>query len=472
MSTDIDKWRTANDAAVKITAEIGCFKGCQIECGPLFNRVCSEKRRWGNPVTNQNATYEPLSVETIPARLGAINAITRHLGDDAGTWRAKEVGDGNLNLVFIVKSPQSTVIVKQALPYVRLVGDSWPLPLKRAFFEYHALTRQAERDPGKVPEIYYFDEEQALIVMEFLTPHIILRNSLMAGVRHAGLAKTMGLFMARTLFRGSDLSMDTSKRKADLALFADNAELCDITENLVFSDPYFDAELNHHTTPQLDDIVARLRADIDLKVEVQHLKARFCNNAETMLHGDLHTGSIMVTSDDTMVIDPEFVTYGPIGFDVGMLLANFLMAYYAQPGHAEKPGSRDEYQEWILDVVSEIWAGFCAEFSRLWRSERNGILYQKSLYEDQGHELASEKALGHRLNDIWQDTLGFAGAEMIRRTLGLAHIAEWDTIENEDLRAECETRGLELGRHLIVNRTQLPDMDAMLDQVRKIARMG
>jgi len=422
--------------------------------------------------TDQTPGYKPLTVETIPARLGGIHSITDRLGTDQKSWTASEVGDGNLNLVFIVKSPKGSVIVKQALPYVRLVGDSWPLPLKRAFFEYHALTRQAERDPGMVPEIYHFDETQGLIVMEFLTPHIILRQSLMAGTRHDGMARAMGLFAARTLFRGSDLSMEAPRRKADLALFADNAELCDITENLVFSDPYFDAEMNHHTSPQLDDIVARLRADIDLKVAAQHMKAKFCNNGETLLHGDLHTGSIMVTADETKVIDPEFAVYGPIGFDIGMMLANFLMAYYAQPGHAEKPGARDAYQDWILSVVAEIWAVFQAEFSRLWRTERTGILYQKTLFEDQGDWLGSEQALGHRLNDIWQDTLGFAGAEIIRRTLSLAHIAENDSIENEDMRAACERRGLELGRELLVNRGQFCGMDAVLDLARSIEQRG
>ncbi|RWJ80411.1 MAG: S-methyl-5-thioribose kinase, partial [Mesorhizobium sp.] len=79
-----------------------------------------------------------------------------------------------------------------------------------------------------------------------------------------------------------------------LALFADNVELCDITENLVFSDPYFDAKMNRHTSPQLDGIVAELRADRDLKVEAQRLKHLFAANAETLLHGDLHSGSIMV----------------------------------------------------------------------------------------------------------------------------------------------------------------------------------
>ena len=420
-------------------------------------------------MSDQSSNYEPLTVETIPARLGGVSAVSNHLGTDTSAWIADEVGDGNLNLVFIVKSPVGAVIVKQALPYVRLVGDSWPLPLKRAFFEYHALIRQAEHAPGLVPEIYHFDEEQAMIVMEFLSPHIILRHSLMAGKKHDGLADVMGKYTAQTMFRGSDLSMDAMKRKADLALFADNGELCDITENLVFSDPYFDAELNHHT-PGLDDIVARLRADIDLKVAAQDMKAKFVNNAETMLHGDLHTGSIMVTDTDTMIIDPEFVTYGPMGFDVGMLLANFFMAYYAQPGHAEKAGSRSEYQEWILGVISEIWGGFCTEFSRLWRTERTGILYQHTLFEDQGDNLASEQALAARLNHIFQDTLGFAGVEIIRRTLSLAHIAENDTIEDETLRADCEGRGLRLGRSLTVNRAAFADMDSVISQARMIGQ--
>ncbi len=419
-----------------------------------------------------NPGYEPLTVETIPVRLGGIGSITRHLGTDTSVWSASEVGDGNLNLVFIVKSPQGAVIVKQALPYVRLVGDSWPLPLKRAFFEYHALTRQNARDPGMVPEIYHFDEAQGLIVMEFLTPHIILRHRLIAGKRVEGLGRAMGLFTARTLFRGSDLSMDTAARKADLALFADNVELCDITENLVFSDPYFDAEMNHHTSPQLDDIVARLRADRDMKVAAQHLKAKFCNNAETMLHGDLHTGSIMVTEDETRVIDPEFVTYGPMGFDIGMLLSNFLMAYFSQPGHADMPGARDDYQEWILGVVAEIWATFEAEFSHLWRTERTGILYQRTLFEDQGDDLASEQALGHRLNDIWQDALGFAGVEMHRRILGLAHNADNEEIADQDRRAACEARQLDMGRQLAVNRARFSGIGAVLDLARVIQRGG
>ncbi|MFC2970200.1 S-methyl-5-thioribose kinase [Acidimangrovimonas pyrenivorans] len=411
-------------------------------------------------------SYEALRPDTLAERLGAIDAIRKRVGDPA-SWQVREVGDGNLNLVFIIDGAAGSVIVKQALPYVRLVGEAWPLPLRRAFFEYNALVRQAARDPGAVPELFHFDEAQAMVVMEFLSPHVILRKSLMEGRRHPDLGAVLGRFCARTLFRGSDLSMKTAQRKADLALFAGNVELCDITENLVFSDPYFAAEMNHHT-PGLDPIVARLRADIDLKIAAQHMKAAFANNAETLLHGDLHTGSVMVSDSETRVIDPEFATYGPMGFDIGMLIANFLMAYYAQPGHAEAPGARADYQEWILSVVDEIWATFSDEFTRLWRSERTGILYQASLFEDQGHGFGAEQARIERLAAIWRDTLGFCGIEMHRRTLSLAHIAEYDQIADEASRAACEARGLVLGRALAVGRANFNGMAEVLGLARQI----
>ena len=402
--------------------------------------------------------FEALSVETLATRLGANEALCAKIGRDTTQWKVREVGDGNLNLVFIVEGASGAAVIKQALPYVRLVGDSWPLPLKRSFFEYHALTRQEARAPGSVPAIYYFDEGQALIIMEYLAPpHIILRRALIEGRQLPNIARDIGLFMARTLFRGSDLSMVTKDRKADLALFADNVDLCDITENLVFSDPYFDAKMNRHT-PQLDGLVTELRADRDLKVEAQRLKHIFAANAETLLHGDLHSGSIMVTDQETRMIDPEFAFYGPMAFDVGMLLANFWMSFFSQRGHEQK-GKHDAMRAYLLGVTAETWMVFRAEFSHLWRTERTGMLYQKSLFEDQGDRLGAEQALDHVLHQIWTDLLGFAGIEVHRRILGLAHNADFETIADEDLCAFCEAKALKFGRHIAVNRRQIHSID-------------
>ncbi|WP_315926559.1 S-methyl-5-thioribose kinase [Mesorhizobium sp. SP-1A] len=406
----------------------------------------------------KHASFDALTTETLALRLGGLEALVERLGPDRSAWKVREVGDGNLNLVFIVEGPKGAAVVKQALPYVRLVGESWPLPLKRSFFEYHALVRQEARaGKGSVPAIYHFDEAQALIVMEYLSPHVILRKALIEGRELPRIANDLGLFAARTLFRGSDLHMTARERKADLALFAGNVELCDITENLVFTDPYFEAELNRHT-PALDPLVAELRADRDLKVEAQRLKHLFAANAETLLHGDLHTGSIMVTEDDTRVIDPEFAFYGPMAFDVGMLLANFWMSFFSQAGH-EQEGSRASMRGYLLRTVSDLWSVFRAEFSWLWRTERTGMLYADSLFEKRGDALGAEQALDGVLHSLWQDLLGFAGVEIHRRILGLAHNADFETIADEALRARCEAKALRFGRHLVVNRCRIHSVD-------------
>ena len=407
----------------------------------------------------QAAAFEALTAETLPSRLGGTEALTSRIGTDTAGWRVREVGDGNLNLVFIVEGAKGAAVVKQALPYVRLVGESWPLPLKRSFFEYHALKRQEARaGVGTVPAIYHFDEAQALIVMEYLSPHIILRKALIEGRQLPKIADDLGRFVARTLFRGSDLSMKARDRKEDVALFADNAELCDITESLVFTDPYYEAELNSHTSPQLDGIVAELRADRDLKVEAQRLKHLFASSAETLVHGDLHSGSIMVTDEETRVIDPEFAFYGPMAFDVGMLLANFWMAYFSQAGH-EAGNDRAGMRAYLLEVIVDTWSVFRSEFSNLWRTERSGMLYDRRLFEDRGDALGSEQALDRVLHSIWTDMLGFAGVEIHRRILGLAHNADFETIEDKDLRAACETRALKFGRHIAVNRERIHGLD-------------
>ncbi|MAS14825.1 MAG: S-methyl-5-thioribose kinase [Nitratireductor sp.] len=413
--------------------------------------------------------FEALTVESLPDRLGSIPEISDRLGGAPTAWKVREVGDGNLNLVFIVEGEAQTLIIKQALPYVRLVGDSWPLPLKRSFFEYHALTRQEKRSPGTVPAVYYFDEAQALIAMEFLSPHIILRRALIEGQELPKIGRDLGLFMARTLFRGSDLSMKAADRKADLALFADNVDLCDITESLVFTDPYFEAPMNRHT-PGLDALVKELRSDRDLKVAAQRMKHLFASKAETMVHGDLHSGSVMVTKDDTRVIDPEFAFYGPMAFDVGMLLANYWMAYFSQRGHEEN-GSRASMRAYLLGVISETWTTFRDEFAHLWRTERSGMLYQASLYEDQNDALGSEQALNHVIHDLWTDMLGFAGIEMHRRILGLAHNADFEDIADEKLRAACEAPALKFGRHIVVNRNHIQSL-AELDRLAEALDQG
>ena len=421
-----------------------------------------------SPMSNETLPdrYAMLTRESVVEYLREIDAVVAVLGEPRGSWTAGEIGDGNLNFVFHVQSENASVIVKQALPWLRARGENWPLPLSRAYFEYEALLRQEQRAPGRPPAVIHFDSDMALTVMEHLSPHIILRRGLVQGMRYPRLARDIGRFLARTLFRGSDLSLDASVKRTDMALFAGNDALCAVTEARVFTEPYYDAELNRWTRPQLDDLVADIRADSIHKVGIQEMKTIFMTKAQSLLHGDLHSGSVMVTEDDTRVIDPEFAFYGPMGFDMGALLANYLIAYLAQPGQATNDNDRTDYAEWILSTAIATWTEFETEFRHLWHTERTGTLFPLEVFGN-ADEVATNRALSDFLADIFRDTVGFAAAKMMRRVIGAAHVEDLESITHPDRRASREKQVIALSRELLRRRADIATIEDVMEAARK-----
>jgi 5-methylthioribose kinase len=404
------------------------------------------------------ADYAPLMEASLRALVSAVPACRELLKGDPADWEIREVGDGNLNLVFIVTSGEAGLVVKQALPYVRLVGESWPLPLDRAHFEREALKIQAAYVPMHVPKVYHFEPEQAAIVMAYLSPHIILRKGLIRRVKYPKLADHLSTFMAEMLFRTSDLGMPAGAKKAAQALLCQNSALCKISEDLIFTDPYRIAALNRWTSPELDGLAAAFRADAPLKVAVQELKWAFLTRGEALLHGDLHTGSVMVTEADTCVIDPEFAFFGPIGFDVGAFLANLMLSYYAQTGHAGEPDAIAAYRRWLLDTIEAVWTGFETKFLALWRKSPTGDAFVAELFADPAGAEALETYRLATMARIFADSVGFAGAKMVRRILGLAHVEDLESIENPKIRSACEMETLHLARSLMLDRAAIGDV--------------
>ena len=117
--------------------------------------------------------YRPWPVEILAAR-SARSRSAPALGEPAG-WRIREVGDGNLNLVFIVEGEAGGVVVKQALPYVRMVGEFLAAAAGALMVRIQCADRQGAAS-RLTPRVFHFDARQAMIVMEYLTPHIIMRQ--------------------------------------------------------------------------------------------------------------------------------------------------------------------------------------------------------------------------------------------------------------------------------------------------------
>lgn len=372
----------------------------------------------------------------------------------------REIGDGNLNLVFHVvdRKSEKSVILKQALPYARVVGESWPLTLDRARIEAEALKQAAQVVPELVPNVYFYDSSLALTAMEDLTDHIILRKGLIAGVKYPQLAEDMAKFLAYTLFFTSEYYLDRQLKKEKVRQFI-NPQMCDITEGLVFTDPYFDAETNSFN-PLIRETVESIWNDVELKREIAQLKEAFMTRAQALLHGDLHTGSIMVKDDSTKVIDPEFAYYGPIGFDVGAFVANLLLSYVSHEVHSADPAVRGDYQKWLLSTIGQVWQSFEKQFRELWNQHVKDEIWSVPGFQDDV------------LHQILQDTAGFAGCKIMRRIIGLAPVADLESIEDAKARAEAERKALQLGRQLVLRRKKMDGVNGIIAIAHEVLGKG
>ncbi|WOH69414.1 S-methyl-5-thioribose kinase [Bradyrhizobium sp. BWA-3-5] len=426
----------------------------------------SSQRR--SSADSRQGEYRILHEADLRNYLAGLGEIAARLGGVPDSWSIGEVGDGNLNLVFIVKGASGGIAVKQALPYVRLVGESWPLPLSRSHYEYLALTHQARLAPALVPDVLHHNEALALVVMELLEPHIIMRKGLVAGTSYPRFVEDITTFLARTLFLSSDLAVPAAEKKEGIAAFGGNHALCKITEDLIFTDPYRVAEQNRWTQPWLDAVASAFREDLDLHVAISRLKLKFLSSPEALIHGDLHTGSIMVTEGETKVIDPEFAFYGPMGFDIGAVIANLLMAYLASSGHERSPGDRRAFEAWVLATVEGVWTEFSRKFLALWRSEANGDAYPATLFQGEAGAARLEAERQRYIEHLFQDTVGFSAAKIIRRILGLAHNIDFELIEDAKRRAVCEARSLRLARAMMVDAASFRSIAAVTKAAREV----
>ncbi|BDA46322.1 probable methylthioribose-1-phosphate isomerase at N-terminal half [Coccomyxa sp. Obi] len=401
--------------------------------------------------------FRALNTETVKDYLAERPDLSDRVGPSHSkdAWSVREVGDGNINFVYIVEGPSGALVVKQGLPYIRIAHD-WPLTQERAKFEAEALREEARHCPEHVPELYHYDAALCLLVMQYLPPpHLVLRPALTAGRSFPKLARHIAHFMATTLFRTSLFALD-SKAWRELVRRFENVDICRLTEQVIFTDPYYSAPVNRHTSPQLDDLAHAFQHDVEAKAAVTALKAKFVQQRQALLHGDLHTGSLMVTEDTTYVIDAEFAFAGPIAFDVAKMVANLLIAFFAGAGLQTPEAPRTRQRQWLLQAIVEMWASFVAEFKELWTASvkggKPGDLCPTALFGVDAP--AGPASLEAVQEDFFQgllpDVLGFAGAVIIRRILGIAHVVDYESIQNADSRAAVERRSLQFARRLLV----------------------
>jgi 5-methylthioribose kinase len=397
--------------------------------------------------TAEYPKYPLLTPADIPGYLRS-RGLLALLGPDAeapGAVTVREVSDGNLNHIFLVRraaDPDAPgLAVKQALPYVRVHGESWPLTPYRAAAEARAYRHLARLAPEFTPAFHGYDPDNFTLVLEDIGHLRVLRGATVDGAPPGDVGRGIGLFVARLSFATSDFGMPSQDRKRLIAESI-NPELCELTEAMILGEPYIEHEHNRNH-PAIDDLAKQLRADRELRREIGVLRHVFMTKSEALLHGDLHTGSIMVSGPEPdariAVIDPEFSYVGPIGFDLGLFWANVLIAAI----RADVLGNR-ELAEAHAGQVRQSWEAFTGEFRRLWPSRIDTI------FDDDFLEVF--------LAGVWRDGLGFAGGEAMRRAIGYAHVPDIDGLPDPEQGRAAE-RVARLSRDLIVRRGGLAGPD-------------
>ncbi|MCT4594318.1 MAG: S-methyl-5-thioribose kinase [Anaeromicrobium sp.] len=362
--------------------------------------------------------------------------------DENAKLDAIEIGDGNINYVFKVwdVNTKKSVIIKQADILLRSSGR--PLDVDRNRIEAEVLMLQGSLASGLVPKVYKYDPIMCTLSMEDISDHKNLRKELLHRKTFPHLGDHITTFLVNTLLPTTDLVMDSGEKKDNIKNYI-NKDLCKISEDLVFTEPFIDYKgRNIVLKENMEFVKKELYEDKNLILEAGKLKNNFMNNTQALIHGDLHSGSIFVKEDSTKVLDPEFAFYGPMGYDLGNVIGNLFFSW-ANAIVTEDPKHIKEFVTWIEDTIKDIIKLFKEKFIKLYKEIVTDVMAKEEYY------------MNWYLDSILSDTAGIAGLEIIRRVVGDSKVLDITSIDHIDNRIRAERLLILSAKTFIKNRNNI-----------------
>lgn len=212
---------------------------------------------------------------------------------------------GVSNVVLLVETPERRVVLKQALPRLR-VADEWYADPARTEAEAAALRVTNELTPGRVPGVIDSDPERHTLTIEAAPPGwTTWKDELMAGVTRPEVGRWLGEVLAR---------WHTATVDAALPPELDGLEAF---EQLRLR-PYFDVAAGRR--PHLAQPLTHYRAALR--------ERRLC-----LVSGDFSPKNVLVGPDDGWAIDLEVAHRGDPAFDVAFLLHHLALKTVHLPTH-------------------------------------------------------------------------------------------------------------------------------------------
>ena len=185
-----------------------------------------------------------------------------------------------------------------------------------------------------------------------------------------------------------------------------NTALC--AHEKVFSRPYCICDTNHWTPSAQIDGCETTAQDSEIKTAAAKLKDKFVESTspsprrppQRQRHGE----------GQHLCDRPGVCLHGPMGFDVGAILANRLGFLH----RALTP----QVQGWLLEQMVSLHEGFTTKFLSLWDATVENSSADSELYRSVVFNEADSVKMAQRkyMASLWADTIGFMGMKMIRKS--------------------------------------------------------
>ncbi len=364
-----------------------------------------------------------------------------------------EIGDGNINRVFrATASSGQTYIIKYASSQAN-ISSSIRLNKTRGRRESDYLKAIWQQMPAYVPEVFGYSEKNHYIIMQDLSlRYSVLQQEIAAGKQYDFLAQKLAAYVAVAGYAFSDFSLPLEKKAAMQKQFS-NPQMCALTERLVFTEPYSDCRNNRFSEENRAFVNREIYLNPNAAKAAKQLKDIFMHCPQSLIHGDLHFGSVFVSEKDIKVFDPEFCFFGPIGYDLGNLLAHFLLqyAYHA----AIENNDSIPICTWLKKQAMCLLAEF-----------------EKRFLEQAGVSALSaekEQAVRDVIRQVLCHTAGFAGAECIRRIVGLAKVSAF-VFDGVTEKTHYERCALSIGKYLLEKYETFTTVRAFNEQLNSLLR--
>lgn len=329
------------------------------------------------------------------------NALADFL--DYSKIQIAEIGDGNLNFVFKIYDDKNCYAIKHAKPYLKMLGEDFKLTSKRVIAEMNSMEYFHSLCPEFIPKIYKKNEKEYFFMMEYLDNFSSLRNS------HKNISsyEKLGSFLY-------SLSISTPKKK----LYYECEELKQITKNYVFEYPF----IKNHKALVILDYAPQKTFSKEFLYNLTSLKEIFLYSKKSLIHGDLHTDSVMIKDDNIAIIDSEFSLFSEVSFDIGNLLAHILFS---------------------------------------------SIEHKDKLYIDKIVLLLDQLSKIKEFKNILQNSIGFCSVEMARRLYVPAKSKNLENISSISKKESAYKLSFNLADELGANIKNTKDIDSFLYRLEK-----